>query len=83
MEVQPVSELRDDPVTRDPRNLLAIVFVLAGLIPILIWLVGWAQQNMRAEQLVQIGLVLACLIIVWRLRVAWEKRNARRSGGSS
>ena len=68
---------------RDPRNLLAIVFVLAGLIPILIWLVGWAQQNMRADQLVQIGLVLALLIIVWRVRVAWEKRNARRGGGSS
>ena len=68
---------------RDPRNLLAISFVLAGLIPIVIWLIAWAQRSLRAEQLVQIGLVLVLLIIVWRVRVAWEKRNARRGGGSS
>ncbi len=62
---------------RDPRNLLALAFVLAGVIPVVIWLAAWAERSMTFEQAVEIALVAVLLVVVWRIRIAWEGRNQK------
>ena len=62
-------------MNRDPRNVLAIVFVLAGLAPILLWLIAWAQRSLTPAHLVQAAIIVGMLAVVWRIRRAWEKHH--------
>ena len=62
-------------MNRDPRNALAVVFVLAGLIPILFWLIAWAQRSLAPDHLVQAAIIIGMLAVVWWIRKAWEKHH--------
>jgi hypothetical protein len=62
---------------RDPRNLLAVIFVLAGVVPIVIWLGAWAQRRLTIDLAVQIALAVVLLVVVWRIRTAWEKKHPK------
>ncbi len=63
---------------RDPRNLLAIAFVVAGVLPVVIWLIRWAQQSLTFELAVQVALIAVLFVVLWRIRVAWENKHPGR-----
>jgi hypothetical protein len=58
----------------DARNVLAILFVVAGAIPIVVWLGGKLYHSMKLEHVVQIVLVVVMLYFVWWVRKRMEKK---------
>jgi len=59
---------------RDARNVLAVLFVIAGAIPIVVWLGSWLYHSMRPEHLVQIALIAIVLYFTWWIRKRLEKK---------
>jgi Flp pilus assembly protein TadB len=59
---------------RDARNVLAVLFVIAGAIPIVVWLGSWLYHSMQAEHLVQIALIVIVLYLTWWIRKRLEKK---------
>ena len=55
-------------------DLLAILFVVAGGIPVIIWLGSWLYQSATPEQLVDGALIVIVLYVVLWLRKRLEKR---------
>ena len=58
----------------DPRNLLAILFVIAGGIPIVVWLGSWLYHSMRLEHVAQAALIVILLYFAWWIRKRFEKK---------
>ena len=58
----------------DTRNVLAVLFVIAGGVPIVIWLGAWLYHSATREQILQAGLVVIVLYFVWWLRKRHEKK---------
>jgi hypothetical protein len=59
---------------RDPRDILAIIFVLAGVLPIAWWVGSWVFRSMKAAHLVQGMLVVVALALAWWFRKRLEGR---------
>ena len=59
---------------RDLRDILAIVFVLAGVLPIVLWLGSWLSHSMNAQHIVQAVLIVVLLYVAWWIRKRLEKR---------
>ncbi len=58
----------------DIGNLLAILFVAAGALPIVWWLATRLLPRLRAEHAIQAALVLIVLYFAWWFRKRMEKR---------
>jgi hypothetical protein len=58
----------------DTRNILAILFVVAGAIPIVVWLGSWFYHSATREQMIQAGLVVIVLYFAWWFRKRFEKK---------
>lgn len=58
----------------DARNVLAILFVIAGAVPIVVWLASWAYHNMKPEHLVQAVVIVIALWLAWWFRKRLEKK---------
>ena len=58
----------------DARNVLAILFVIAGAIPIVAWLASWLNHSMTFEHLVQGALIVIVLTLAWWMRKRFEKK---------
>ncbi|MGD0266886.1 MAG: hypothetical protein ABSD47_18315 [Candidatus Methylomirabilota bacterium] len=58
----------------DARNILAILFVVAGAIPIVVWLASWVYHNMKPEHLVQAVVILIALYLAWWFRKRLERK---------
>jgi hypothetical protein len=58
----------------DVRNLLAILFVIAGVLPIAWWLGVWAYHSLRQEHVIQVGLVLVVLYAAWWIRRRLDRK---------
>jgi drug/metabolite transporter (DMT)-like permease len=57
----------------DPRNILAILFVLAGALPVAWWLGSWLYNSATRAQIVQAALVMVVLYVAWWFRKRAEK----------
>lgn len=58
----------------DARNILAFVFVIAGAIPIVVWLSVWLYHSMKFEHVVQAVLIIVVLYFTWWFRKRFEKK---------
>ncbi len=58
----------------DARNVLAILFVIAGAIPIVVWLASWLYRSMTFDHLVQGALIVIVLTLAWWMRKRFEKK---------
>jgi Flp pilus assembly protein TadB len=58
----------------DTRNVLAVLFVIAGAVPIVVWLGSWLYHSATREQILQGGLVVMVLYFIWWLRKRHEKK---------
>ena len=56
------------------RDLLAILFVVAGAIPIVMWLGSWLYHSATREQLVNGALIVVALYVVLWIRKRREKK---------
>jgi Flp pilus assembly protein TadB len=56
------------------RDLLAILFVIAGGIPVIIWLGSWLYHSATREQLVNGALIVIALYVVLWLRKRLDKK---------
>jgi len=69
-------ELRIPSVTRRVgiRDILAILFVVAGGIPVIMWLGSWLYHSATREQLVNGALIVIALYVVLWIRKRLEKK---------
>jgi hypothetical protein len=58
----------------DVRDVLAILFVLIGAIPIVLWLSSWLHHSMTFDHLVQGALIVIVLTLAWWMRKRFEKK---------
>lgn len=58
----------------DVRDVLAILFVLIGAIPIVLWLGSWLYHSMTFDHLVQGALIVIVLTLAWWMRKRFEKK---------
>ena len=58
----------------DVRDMLAILFVLIGAIPIVLWLGSWLLRSATREQIVQAVLIVGILYFAWWTRKRLEKK---------
>jgi hypothetical protein len=58
----------------DVRDVLAILFVLIGAIPIVLWLSSWLYHSMTFDHLVQGALIVIVLTLAWWMRKRFEKK---------
>ena len=58
----------------DTRNALAVLFVILGGVPIVVWLGAWLYHSATREQILQAGLVVIVLYFAWWLRKRHEKK---------
>ncbi len=58
----------------DVRDMLAILFVLIGAVPIIWWLGSWLLHSATREQIVQAVSIIIILYFVWWIRKRLEKK---------
>ncbi len=58
----------------DIRNVLAVLFVIAGALPIVWWLGTRLLPHLRPEHAIQAALVLIVLYVAWWVRRRLEKK---------
>ncbi len=58
----------------DIRNVLAVLFVIAGALPIVWWLGTHLLPHLRSEHAIQAALVLIVLYAAWWVRKRMEKK---------
>jgi hypothetical protein len=58
----------------DPRNILAVAFVIAGAVPIAWWLGAWLYNIATRAQIIQATLVVVVLYVAW-----WFRKRAEKS----
>lgn len=58
----------------DARDILAILFVIAGALPVVWWLGSWLYRSATGEQLVQVVMVVIVLYVAWWFRKRLEKK---------
>ena len=58
----------------DARNILAILFVIAGALPVAWWLGSWLYHYLRFEHVVQALLIVIVLTLAWWARKRLEKK---------
>jgi len=58
----------------DVRDMLAILFVLIGAIPIVWWLGSWLLHSATHEQIVQAVLIVVILYFAWWMRKRLKKK---------
>jgi len=56
-------------------DILAILFVVAGALPIVWWLGSWLYHSMTPSHVVPVVLVVGALYVTWWVRKRLEKRR--------